>query len=419
MYSSDRFGFWKPTSTSSQSIQKATQSSNRTLKEARGKAAESDTSDDDKDQGRIDDDDDKQMYVSHYHLICNITVFGQHEGNSGDKHENGTQDDLDLDDANLDDANLDDDNLDNDEDFNHQPDTQEKDFDDDSKDEARDKTEESCGIPNFGILHRLTDTHLSIFPPVCILGQGLLFGVLHCLADTHLSVLPLACILLSYGQGLQLSILHHLSRHASKYPSSRMQSPRRHSPSRPSTSSKVSSQKRSLPKPAYRSDHARSPTHSRSRSATPDKPDLYRNQRKTRTAQEDPTKLGFYPPAWQTFLQAAKLEMCLQAILMHPVPEHRDALQLAHEVIDTELWIYHEKKIKLDNGYFPQYQTQMVRLLCDDLFTFCTELKKVVVSITKTYYGIFPKGAMARKEEMQKCVTANATKLLKTNNYLQ
>ncbi|KAG1844287.1 hypothetical protein C8R48DRAFT_780343 [Suillus tomentosus] len=268
MYSSGRFGFWKPTSTSSQSIQKAIQSSNRTLKEARGKAAESDTSDNDKDQGRIDNND-KQMDGTQRDS-GNIMVFGQHEGNSGDEHENGTQDDFYPDDLNLYDPNLDNDNLDDNEDFNHQPDTQEKDFD---------------AAPSL-----LVDPHLDMW---CL---GLL---------------------------LQCNI-----------------------------------------------------------------PD------------------------------AAKLEMHLQAIPMHPVPEHRDALQLAQEVIDTELWIYHEKKIKLENSYFLQYRTQMARLLCDDLFTFRTELKKVIISITKTSYGIFPKGAVARKEEMQKSVTANTTKLLKTGDYL-
>ncbi|KAG1895087.1 uncharacterized protein F5891DRAFT_984538 [Suillus fuscotomentosus] len=174
--------------------------------------------------------------------------------------------------------------------------------------------------------------------------------------------------------------------------SPRMQSPHRHSPSRRSTSSSR---------------------------ATCDEPDSYRNKHKAKTVQEDPAKLGFYPPAWQAFLQAAKLEMCLQAVLTHPIPDHREALQLAQEVFDAELWMYHEKKIKLDNGYFPQYMTQMSRLLCDDLFTFRMELKKVVISVAKASYDIFPKGTMACKDEVQKCVIAKATKLLKTGDYLR
>ncbi|KAG1894106.1 uncharacterized protein F5891DRAFT_1195665 [Suillus fuscotomentosus] len=161
--------------------------------------------------------------------------------------------------------------------------------------------------------------------------------------------------------------------------------------------------------------HARSTSSSR---ATRDEPDSYRNKRKAKTVQKDPTKLGFYPPAWQAFLQAAKLEMHLQAVLMHPIPDHREALQLAQKVLDAELWMYHEKKIKLDNSYFPQYTTQMSWLLCDDLFMFRTELKKVVISVAKASYDIVPKGTMARKDEVQKCVIAKATKLLKTGDYL-
>ncbi|KAG1905435.1 uncharacterized protein F5891DRAFT_976368 [Suillus fuscotomentosus] len=128
-----------------------------------------------------------------------------------------------------------------------------------------------------------------------------------------------------------------------------------------------------------------------------------RNKRKAKTAQEDPVKLGFYPPAWQAFLQAEKLEMHLQAVLMHPIPDHQDALQLAQEVLDAELWMYHEKKIKLDNVH----DTNVV-----------TELKKIVISIAKASYNIFPKGTIARKDEVQRCVIAKATKLLKTSDYL-
>ncbi|KAG1895271.1 uncharacterized protein F5891DRAFT_1194329 [Suillus fuscotomentosus] len=53
------------------------------------------------------------------------------------------------------------------------------------------------------------------------------------------------------------------------------------------------------------------------------------NKWKAKTNQENPSKLGFYPPTWQVFLQTAKLEMHLQAILAHPIPESQDALGLA------------------------------------------------------------------------------------------
>ncbi|KAG0708252.1 hypothetical protein DFH29DRAFT_871153 [Suillus ampliporus] len=134
----------------------------------------------------------------------------------------------------------------------------------------------------------------------------------------------------------------------------------------------------------------------------------YTNKRKVKTVQEDPVKLGFYPPAWQVFLQAVKLEMCLQAVLTHPIPDHQDALQLAQDVFDAELWVYHEKD-QIGQRLFPAVHDTNV----------AAELKKVVISIAKASYDIFPKGTMARKDEVQKCVIAKATKLLKTGDYLR
>ncbi|KAG2153430.1 uncharacterized protein EDB93DRAFT_1248703 [Suillus bovinus] len=140
---------------------------------------------------------------------------------------------------------------------------------------------------------------------------------------------------------------------------------------------------------------------------------------KVKTSQENPLKLGFYPPTWQVFLQAAKLEMRLQAVLSHPIPESQDTLSLAREVLDTVLWIYHEKKNKLERGYFPEYDIEMCWLLCDDLFTFRTELKKVIIPIAKRAYDISSQGSAMRKEEAQKHVTATAARLLKSGDYLR
>ncbi|KAG1828237.1 hypothetical protein EV424DRAFT_1344946 [Suillus variegatus] len=275
MYSSGRFGFWKPTSTSSQSIQKAIQSSNHTLKEARGKAAESDTSDNNKDQGRIDDDN-KQ-----------IAGMGLNE-------------------------------------------TQAISW---------------CLASMKGIqmTMRILTTSLTLK------------------RKTLMVILKM-----KPGTKQRKEVFNVLERHQAKN--------RRH------------------------------------KAPSPTAPSLLVNPHL------DMWCLGLLLQC--NIPDATKLEMHLQAILTHPVPEHQDALQLAQEVINTELWIYHEKKIKLDNSYFLQYQIQMAQLLCDDLFTFRTELKKVIISITKTSYGIFPKGTVTCKEEMQKSVTANTTKLLKTGDYL-
>ncbi|KAG0702893.1 hypothetical protein DFH29DRAFT_998982 [Suillus ampliporus] len=175
--------------------------------------------------------------------------------------------------------------------------------------------------------------------------------------------------------------------------------------------------------PSKQHDHVPSPTPtsgcSRSRSHTSDQHGQPKNRGEGRNKQTNASKLGFYPPCWQSFLQAAKLEMCLQAVLTHPVPEHSDAQKLAREVLDAVLWTYHSKKIKLEKGYFLEYTTHMSRLLCNDLFTFRMELKKVIISIAKQLYGIFPKSGSTCREAAQKHVTDVASKLIKSGEYLQ
>jgi hypothetical protein len=55
--------------------------------------------------------------------------------------------------------------------------------------------------------------------------------------------------------------------------------------------------------------------------------------------------------------------------------------------------------------------------LCGDLFTFRTELKKVVISIAKQLYGVFPKGGAMHKDARH--VADAASKLIKSGDYLR
>ncbi|KAG1846274.1 hypothetical protein F4604DRAFT_1936494 [Suillus subluteus] len=73
----------------------------------------------------------------------------------------------------------------------------------------------------------------------------------------------------------------------------------------------------------------------------------------------------------------------------------------------------------MENGYFPQYRAQMSRLLCDNLFTFHTELKKIIISIAKQLYNIFPKANMGQKDALQRHVAEVASKLIKSGDYLR
>ncbi|KAG2098688.1 uncharacterized protein F5147DRAFT_655975 [Suillus discolor] len=64
--------------------------------------------------------------------------------------------------------------------------------------------------------------------------------------------------------------------------------------------------------------------HSRSHSLTHDEGDQPKHQIERASKQANPLKLEFYPTCWQMFLQAAKLEMHLQAVLTHQISEHCD-----------------------------------------------------------------------------------------------
>ncbi|KAG1727088.1 uncharacterized protein EDB91DRAFT_1254057 [Suillus paluster] len=184
-------------------------------------------------------------------------------------------------------------------------------------------------------------------------------------------------------------------------------------------SSRGQSLAQSLPRHSAQPDQTPSPApssnRSHSRRATPVQCSKSGDGAWCTIQQGNPSKLSFYSASWQAFLQEVKLGMWLQGVLLHPLPAHQDAVSLVQEVLDTILWTYHIKKLKLDNGYFPEYKMPMPQLLCDDLFTFCMELKKIVIFIAKQLYGIFLKGNSMHKEHVREA----AAKLLKTSEYLR
>lgn len=141
-------------------------------------------------------------------------------------------------------------------------------------------------------------------------------------------------------------------------------SPRRRSPTQSMVSfghklpsSRERSLSQSLPRHSAQPSRTPSPTpsssRSHSRSASPVQRSKSGDGARCTNQQVNPSKLGFYPASWQAFLQAAKLEMRLQAILLHPLPVHQEAVILAQEVLGAVLWTYHTKKVKLDNGKLP------------------------------------------------------------------
>jgi hypothetical protein len=53
------------------------------------------------------------------------------------------------------------------------------------------------------------------------------------------------------------------------------------------------------------------------------------------------------------------------------------------------------------------------------LFTFRTELKKVIISNAKQLYNIFPRSGATHEDSVQKRVTEAASKLIKSGDYLR
>ncbi|KAG0696683.1 hypothetical protein DFH29DRAFT_879205 [Suillus ampliporus] len=118
------------------------------------------------------------------------------------------------------------------------------------------------------------------------------------------------------------------------------------------------------------------------------------------------THLSVLPPACTCIIHNIQ---GLQFDVLHCLLDTHLSILPPHAVSSIEMRYNLHKKSSMLNCYFLQYVVQMSWLLCDDLFTFCTELKKVVISITKTSYKIFPKGMVARKDKMEKHVIANTT----------
>ena len=73
----------------------------------------------------------------------------------------------------------------------------------------------------------------------------------------------------------------------------------------------------------------------------------------------------------------------------------------------------------VSSKYGCEYAWLMRCQLCDDLFTFRAELKKVVVSIAKRLYGVFPTDNVVRKDVVRRHIADTASNLIKTSNYLR
>ncbi|KAG1803225.1 uncharacterized protein BJ212DRAFT_1487091 [Suillus subaureus] len=159
------------------------------------------------------------------------------------------------------------------------------------------------------------------------------------LANTHPEQPP-ACLSVPHSKSPQhlpcSSAFHNLS-------------PRQHSPTQSMISSShklPSSCKHSLSQSLHR--HSAHPDPTPSPSQTPSPPPSSSQASSHSASPVQHTKSQHM--SWQAFLQRAKVEMQLQAVLSYPLPVHQDAVLLAQEVLDAILWTYHMRKLKLNNA---------------------------------------------------------------------
>ncbi|KAF9231292.1 hypothetical protein BU15DRAFT_68453 [Melanogaster broomeanus] len=97
-------------------------------------------------------------------------------------------------------------------------------------------------------------------------------------------------------------------------------------------------------------------------------------KRRTRTVKEnadDPTLSSFYPRLWRAVLDYAKgLFRLYQAVT-----------GICRELLDEAMMHFKDQKRQIEDGYWPEYQDSMARVVWKDIHTFRSEMRKTVAGI--------------------------------------
>ncbi|KAG1898434.1 uncharacterized protein F5891DRAFT_1279433 [Suillus fuscotomentosus] len=93
------------------------------------------------------------------------------------------------------------------------------------------------------------------------------------------------------------------------------------------------------------------------------------------------TQLGWYGPRWKSFLEDAKAECHTQQALENPFPSLVHDLPVSiTESLSASLVQWLKNSQQVDAGVWPAHKPDMARLLYDDLATWRSDLKKIVIS---------------------------------------
>ncbi|KIK40661.1 hypothetical protein CY34DRAFT_86884, partial [Suillus luteus UH-Slu-Lm8-n1] len=129
--------------------------------------------------------------------------------------------------------------------------------------------------------------------------------------------------------------------------------------------------------------------------------------------------LAWYGSRWKRFLDGAKGECRVLHALENPFPRLVPDLSVSiTESLSASLveWLKDGNQVEAD--VWPARKPDMARLLYDDLSTWRSDLKKIVVAITPSVYSIIPPAELSTKERAS-WVEEAATELLDRSKYLR
>ncbi|KAG1789204.1 uncharacterized protein HD556DRAFT_1447264 [Suillus plorans] len=130
------------------------------------------------------------------------------------------------------------------------------------------------------------------------------------------------------------------------------------------------------------------------------------------------TQLAWYGPCWKRFLEGAKGECRVVHALENPFPRLVPDLSTSiTESLSASLveWLKDGNQVEAD--VWPARKPDMARLLYDDLSTWRSDLKKIVVAITPSVYSLIPPTDLST-QECANWVEAAAANLLDKSKYL-
>ncbi|KAG2096727.1 uncharacterized protein F5147DRAFT_778236 [Suillus discolor] len=131
------------------------------------------------------------------------------------------------------------------------------------------------------------------------------------------------------------------------------------------------------------------------------------------------SQLGWYSSRWKSFLEDVKGECRTQQALENPFPSLVVDMPVSiTECLSASLVQWLKTSHQVDAGVWPKHKPDMARLLYDDLATWRSELKKIVIAIAPSAYGLVPPADIPIQEHAA-WVEAAAADLLDDGKFLR